>query len=65
MHASMPVIPTLREWRQEDKEFKIILSYIESSRTACPMWNHVKEKKRGGREENGNTLFPLAITRNT
>jgi hypothetical protein len=34
---SMPVILTLRKWRQEEKEFKIILSHIESLRAACPM----------------------------
>lgn len=30
----LPVIPTLAKWRQEDPEFKVILSYIVSLRSS-------------------------------
>lgn len=31
----MLVIPTLKRWREEGQKFKVILSYIISSRPAC------------------------------
>lgn len=32
----VPVIPTLRKWRQENQEFKVVLGYTFSSR---PAWD--------------------------
>lgn len=32
----MPIIPTLRKWRQEDQEFNIIFNYIVTLKSA---WN--------------------------
>jgi hypothetical protein len=39
----MPVIPGLKTWRQEDREFEGIFNYIESSMT----FKKKKKKKTG------------------
>jgi hypothetical protein len=53
----MPVVPALRKWRQEDREFKASLGYITRP---CPK---IQQKEKGRKREPRNR--PLGDSRRT
>jgi hypothetical protein len=60
------VISALGRWRQKDKEFKIILSYLVISRPTWSMWTlSQKQKATPPKNRNKNTLLKSKPKNNT